>query len=53
MLAQEISAKMAPGIEDLLDKVLLQAEMLELTANPERELKAQSSKRNLILVRVQ
>ena len=37
VLAQEISAKEGSGIEDLLDKVLLQAEMLELTANPERE----------------
>ncbi len=37
VLAQEISAKEGTGIEDLLDKVLLQAEMLELTANPERE----------------
>jgi len=37
VLAQEISAKDGSGIEDLLDKVLLQAEMLELTANPERE----------------
>ena len=37
VLAQEISAKEGSGIDELLDKVLLQAEMLELTANPERE----------------
>jgi len=34
--SQEISAKSGLGIEDLLDKVLLQAEMLELKANPEK-----------------
>jgi translation initiation factor IF-2 len=33
---QEISAKTGAGIEDLLDKVLLEAELLELTANPSR-----------------
>ena len=37
VLAQEISAKQGTGIDELLDKVLLQAEMLELTANPDRE----------------
>ena len=37
VLAQEISAKEGSGIEDLLEKVLLQAEMLELSANPDRE----------------
>ena len=37
VLAAEISAKTGQGIEDLLDKVLLQAEMLELKANPNRE----------------
>lgn len=37
VLAQEISAKKGTGIDDLLDKVLLQAEMLELKANPDRE----------------
>jgi translation initiation factor IF-2 len=37
VLAQEISAKQATGIDELLDKVLLQAEMLELKANPDRE----------------
>jgi translation initiation factor IF-2 len=37
VLAAEISAKTGQGIEDLLDKVLLQAEMLELKANPDRD----------------
>ncbi len=37
VLAAEISAKTGQGIDDLLDKVLLQAEMLELRANPDRE----------------
>lgn len=32
----EVSAKMGLGIEDLLEKVLIQAEFLELKANPER-----------------
>ncbi|MDA0329788.1 MAG: translation initiation factor IF-2 [Gemmatimonadetes bacterium] len=36
VLAVEISAKTGQGIDDLLDKVLLQAEMLELKANPDR-----------------
>ena len=34
--AQEISAKMGTNVDLLLEKVLLQAEMLELKANPER-----------------
>lgn len=34
--AQEISAKMGNNMDTLLEKVLLQAEMLELKANPER-----------------
>jgi|WetSurMetagenome_2_1015567.scaffolds.fasta_scaffold00589_9 translation initiation factor IF-2 len=34
--SQEISAKTGLGIADLLEKVLLQAEMLELKANPEK-----------------
>ncbi len=34
--AQEISAKMGNNIDLLLEKVLLQAELLELKANPER-----------------
>ncbi|MDH3271914.1 MAG: translation initiation factor IF-2 [Gemmatimonadota bacterium] len=37
VLAAEVSAKTGQGIGDLLDKVLLQAEMLELQANPDRE----------------
>jgi len=36
VLCAEVSAKTGQGIDDLLDKVLLQAEMLELTANPSR-----------------
>jgi translation initiation factor IF-2 len=34
--SQEISAKAGTGIETLLDKVLLEAEMLDLKANPSR-----------------
>lgn len=33
---QEVSAKKGLGIEDLLEKVLLEAELLELKANPNR-----------------
>ncbi len=33
---QEISAKTGMGVDDLLEKVLLEAELLELKANPER-----------------
>ncbi|HEX6940152.1 MAG TPA: translation initiation factor IF-2 [Longimicrobiales bacterium] len=36
VLAAEVSAKTGQGIADLLDKVLLQAELLELKANPTR-----------------
>ncbi|MFG1690786.1 translation initiation factor IF-2 [Gemmatimonadota bacterium] len=36
VLSAEISAKQGEGIDDLLEKVLLQAEMLELKANPDR-----------------
>ncbi len=36
VLSAEISAKKGEGIDDLLEKVLLQAEMLELKANPDR-----------------
>lgn len=36
VLVQEISAKQGLGIQDLLEKVLLQAEMLDLKANPDR-----------------
>ena len=34
---QEISAKKGIGVEDLLEKVLLEADMLELKANPNRK----------------
>ncbi|MCQ2256475.1 MAG: translation initiation factor IF-2 [Bacteroidaceae bacterium] len=34
---QEISAKKGIGVEELMDKVLLEAEMLELKANPDRK----------------
>ncbi|MCT4623237.1 MAG: translation initiation factor IF-2 [Schleiferiaceae bacterium] len=34
--SQEISAKSGLGVEELLDKVLLEAEMLDLKANPDR-----------------
>ncbi|WP_053406145.1 translation initiation factor IF-2 [Persicobacter sp. CCB-QB2] len=34
---QEISAKSGQGVEELLEKVLLEAEILELKANPNRE----------------
>ena len=37
VLAVEVSAKTGDGIDDLLEKVLLQAEMLELKANPNRD----------------
>jgi translation initiation factor IF-2 len=37
VLVSEISAKTGEGIDDLLEKVLLQAELLELKANPERD----------------
>jgi len=33
---QEVSAKTGIGIDDLLEKVLLEAELLELTANPNK-----------------
>jgi len=36
----EVSAKSGMGVEDLLEVVLLQADMLELKANPNREAKA-------------
>jgi translation initiation factor IF-2 len=35
-LAAEVSAKTGVGIEDLLEKVLLQAEVMDLRANPNR-----------------
>lgn len=37
--AQEISAKNGVNIDELLDKVLLEAEMLELKANPDKRAK--------------
>ena len=36
VLVSEVSAKTGAGIDDLLEKVLLQADLLELTANPDR-----------------
>lgn len=36
-LVAEISAKTGQGMDDLLDKILLQAELLELAANPSRQ----------------
>ena len=35
--SSDISAKMGTGIDDLLEKVVLEAEILELKANPNRE----------------
>ncbi|MCB0598599.1 MAG: translation initiation factor IF-2 [Lewinellaceae bacterium] len=35
--SQDISAKTGEGVDELLEKILLEAEMLELTANPDRE----------------
>jgi translation initiation factor IF-2 len=35
--SQDISAKKGIGVQDLLDKVLLEADMLELKANPSRK----------------
>ena len=35
--SQDISAKKGTGVHDLLEKVLLEAEMLELKANPDRK----------------
>ncbi|HUF76921.1 MAG TPA: translation initiation factor IF-2 [Longimicrobiales bacterium] len=37
VLSAEVSAKTGQGIDDLLEKVLLQADILELKANPNRE----------------
>ncbi|MDT8367740.1 MAG: translation initiation factor IF-2 [Longimicrobiales bacterium] len=36
VLAAEVSAKKGDGMDDLLEKVLLQAELMELKANPDR-----------------
>ena len=35
--SQDISAKKGIGVEELLEKVLLEAEMLDLKANPNRK----------------
>lgn len=37
VLSADVSAKKGTGMDDLLEKVLLQADILELTANPDRE----------------
>lgn len=37
VLCQEVSAKESTNIDELLEKVLLQAEILDLKANPDRE----------------
>ncbi|HBK32760.1 MAG TPA: hypothetical protein DDZ78_14250, partial [Porphyromonadaceae bacterium] len=37
--SQDISAKQGIGVEDLLEKVLLEADLLELHANPDRAAK--------------
>jgi len=36
----EVSAKTGKGLDDLIDKILLQAELLELRANPDRDAEA-------------
>jgi translation initiation factor IF-2 len=40
VLSAEVSAKKGTGMEDLLEKVLLQAELMELKANPDRPAQA-------------
>jgi translation initiation factor IF-2 len=37
VLSADVSAKTGDGVDDLLEKVLLQAELLELQANPDKE----------------
>ncbi len=37
VMSADVSAKRGTGVADLLEKVLLQADVLELTANPNRE----------------
>jgi translation initiation factor IF-2 len=37
VMSAEVSAKRGMGMDDLLEKVLLQADLLELRANPDRE----------------
>jgi translation initiation factor IF-2 len=39
VMVAEVSAKTGKGIDELLDKILLQADVLELRANPDREAK--------------
>ncbi len=39
VLSAEVSAVTGDGVDDLLEKVLLQAELLELKANPDRDAK--------------
>ncbi|AXB75838.1 translation initiation factor IF-2 [Novosphingobium sp. P6W] len=36
----EVSAKTGKGLDELIEKILLQAEVMELTANPDREAEA-------------
>jgi len=40
VLSAEVSAKKGTGMDDLLEKVLLQAELMELKANPDRPAQA-------------
>ncbi|MEX0912086.1 MAG: translation initiation factor IF-2, partial [Gemmatimonadota bacterium] len=37
VLSADVSAKQGTGVDELLEKILLQAEILELKANPDRE----------------
>jgi translation initiation factor IF-2 len=37
VMSADVSAKMGRGVDDLLEKVLLQADVLEMSANPDRE----------------
>ncbi len=37
VLATEVSAKTGQGVDDLMEKVLLQADLLDLQANPDRD----------------
>jgi translation initiation factor IF-2 len=37
VMSADVSAKKGTGVDDLLEKVLLQADVLEMSANPERE----------------
>jgi translation initiation factor IF-2 len=40
VLCAEVSAKKGTGMDDLMEKVLLQAELLDIKANPDREARA-------------